>query len=165
MFAYLEAYSLNASCGYPDNRLSFGISRAQPLSSWSAICSQVRTAIAPTSRAAGWTPERADDLVVSLSLSTFDVHLAYVGCFFGRFSVLPGDNVGCVPSRPMVLRGGWFVLAMMLFRLTQKLCQGRDVQIAESTSGQACCDLLEQPGIAIRWRFRCRGGIRPEPAR
>src|ERR1700720_4418827 len=59
----------------------------------------------------------------------------------------------------MVLRGGWFVLAMMLLRLTQKLCQRRDVQIAESTSGQARCDLLEQPGIAIRVAERSEGEV------
>src|SRR3979411_3260328 len=70
----------------------------------------------------------------------------------------------------MVLRGGWFVLAMMLFRLTKKLCQRRDVQIAESTSGQARCDLLEQPGIAIRAAERSDGevasvtGVRPADA-
>src|SRR5712664_3582335 len=70
----------------------------------------------------------------------------------------------------MVLRGGWFVLAMMLLRLTQKLCQRRDVQTAESTSGQARCDLLEQPGIAIRVAERSKGkvaavtGVRPTDA-
>src|SRR5215469_8350543 len=70
----------------------------------------------------------------------------------------------------MVLRGGWFVLAMMLLRLTQKLCQRRDVQIAESTSGQARCDLLEQPRIAIRVAERSKGkvaavtGVRPTDA-
>src|SRR5580704_9438347 len=70
----------------------------------------------------------------------------------------------------MVLRGRWFVLAMMLLRLTQKLCQRRDVQIAESTSWQARCDLLEQPGIAIRVAERSKGkvaavtGVRPTGA-
>src|SRR5215472_5545159 len=59
----------------------------------------------------------------------------------------------------MVLRGGWFVLAMMLFRLTQKLRQRRDVQIAESTSGHARCDLLEQPGVAIRIAQRSKGKV------
>src|SRR5271157_1439614 len=59
----------------------------------------------------------------------------------------------------MVLRGGWFVLAMMLLRLTQKLCQRRDVQIAESASGQARCDLLEQPGVAIRVAERSKGRV------
>src|SRR6266705_1579363 len=93
------------------------------------------------------------------------------GGFFGRPSVLSRDNVGGVPPRPMVLRGGWFVLAMMLLRLTQKLCQHRDIQIAESTSGQARCDLLEQPGVAIRIAERSKGkvaavtGVRPtDPA-
>ena len=70
----------------------------------------------------------------------------------------------------MVLRGGWFVLAMMLLRLTQELCQRRDVQIAESTSGQARCDLLEQPSVAIRVAERSKGkvaavtGVRPTDA-
>src|ERR1700676_2819349 len=59
----------------------------------------------------------------------------------------------------MVLRGGWFVLAMMLLRLTQKLCQRRDVQTAESTSGQARCDLLEQPGVAIWVAERGKGKV------
>ena len=70
----------------------------------------------------------------------------------------------------MMLRGGWFVLAMMLLRLTQELCQRRDVQIAESTSGQPRCDLLEQPGVAIRVAERSKGkvaavtGVRPTDA-
>src|SRR5438270_6436600 len=71
----------------------------------------------------------------------------------------------------MVLRGGWFVLPMMLLRLTQKLCQRRDVQTAESTSGQARCDLLEQPGVAIWVAEHSKGkvaavtGVRPtDPA-
>src|SRR6202790_2255022 len=70
----------------------------------------------------------------------------------------------------MVLRGGWLVLAMMLLRLTQKLCERRDVHIAESSSGQTRCDLLEQPGVAIRVAERSKGkvaavsGIRPTDA-
>src|SRR5437879_12821825 len=59
----------------------------------------------------------------------------------------------------MVLRGGWFVLAMMLLRLAQKLTQHRDIQIAESTSGQSRCDLLEQPGVAIRIAERSKGKV------
>src|SRR5215467_8852802 len=84
-----------------------------------------------------------------LSSSAFYVQLSEFGCFFGRLTVLSRDDVRGVPPRPMVLRGGWFVLAMMLLRLAQKLGQRRDVQIAESASGQARCDLLEQPGVAI----------------
>src|SRR5580704_14214099 len=105
-----------------------------------------------------------------LSLSTFYVQLAQFGGFFGRLPVLARDNVGGVPPRPMVLRGDWFVLAMMLLRLTQKLCQRRDVQIAESTSRQARCDLLEQSGVAIRVAERSKGkvasvtGVRPTDA-
>src|SRR5215468_6443133 len=59
----------------------------------------------------------------------------------------------------MVLRGGWFVVTMMLLRLTQKLRQSRDVQIAESTPRQARCDLLEQPGVAIRVAERSKGKV------
>src|SRR5215471_17127906 len=104
-------------------------------------------------------------------LSTFYVQLAQFGGFLGRLPVLSRDHVSGVPPRPLVLRGGWFVLAMMLLSLTQKLCQRRDVQIAESTSGQARCDLLEQPGVAIRVAERSKGkvaavtGVRPaDPA-
>src|SRR6266478_1213875 len=63
----------------------------------------------------------------------------------------------------MVLRGGWFVLAVMLLRLAQKLTQRRDVQIAESTSGQARCDLLEKPCVAIRVAERSKGRVAAEP--
>src|SRR5262249_24075280 len=59
----------------------------------------------------------------------------------------------------MVLRGGWFVCTMMLLRLAQKLRQRRDVQIAESASGQARCDLLEQPGVAVRVAARSKGKV------
>src|ERR1700730_1104352 len=70
----------------------------------------------------------------------------------------------------MLLRRRWLLLAMILHRLTPKLCQRRDVQMAESTSGQARCDLLEQPGIAIRVAERSEGevaavtGVRPTDA-
>src|SRR5215510_13151861 len=59
---------------------------------------------------------------------------------------------------------------MMLLRLAQKLRQGRDVQIAESASGQVRCDLLEQPGVAVRVAERSKGkvaavtGVRPTDA-
>src|SRR6516164_3140584 len=48
---------------------------------------------------------------------------------------------------------------MMLLRLTQEFRQRRDVQIAESASGQARCDLLEQPGVAIRVAERSKGKV------
>jgi hypothetical protein len=95
------------------------------------------------------------------------MELARFGCFFRRLSLLAGYDVGGVPARPVVLRGSWFVLAMMLLRLTQKLCQHRDVQITESTSGQARCNLLEQPGVAVWVPERSKGkvatvtGVRP----
>src|SRR5262249_39810961 len=37
--------------------------------------------------------------------------------------------------------------------------QRRDVEIAESASGQARCDLLEQPGVAIRVAERSKGKV------
>src|ERR1043166_4504153 len=88
----------------------------------------------------------------------------------GSPPTLSRDNVGGVPPRPMVLRGGWFILAMMLLRLTQKLGQRRDVEIAKSTSGQARCDLLKKPAVAILVAERSKGkvaavtGVRPTGA-
>jgi hypothetical protein len=49
----------------------------------------------------------------------------------------------------------------MVLRLTQKPCQRRDVQLAEAKSGRARCDLLEQPGVAIRVAERRKGKVRP----
>src|SRR3984885_8460683 len=111
---------------------------------------------------------RTNRSMVSEGISS--MQLGQFSGFFGRLPVLSRDNVGGAPPRPMVLRGGWFVLAMMLLRLTQKFCQRRDIQIAESTSGQARCDLLEQPGVAIRVAERSKGkiasvtGVRPTDA-
>ena len=39
---------------------------------------------------------------------------------------------------------------MTLFRLSQKLCQSRDVHVAESSSGKSRLDFLQQPTVAIR---------------
>src|SRR5690349_14409725 len=69
-------------------------------------------------------PRADDDRVVTLHcvlVGTFYVELALCGCLFGCLTLLPRGNVGGVPARPMVLWRGWFVLAMTLFRLTQKV--------------------------------------------
>ena len=38
---------------------------------------------------------------------------------------------------------------MMLLGFAQKIRKSRDIQIAESSAGQAVCDFLKQPSIAI----------------
>src|SRR4029453_8875347 len=54
-----------------------------------------------------------------------------------------------VPSGPMVLRSGRFVLAMVLLGLSQKLCERRDVYAAEASSRKPCLDRLEEPAVAV----------------
>src|ERR1700728_763648 len=74
---------------------------------------------------------------------------AIFGCLFGRLALLARDNVGGIPVRPVVLRSGRFVFAMMSLCFLQKLRQRRDIQIAESSARQTGCDFLEQPSIAV----------------
>ena len=95
---------------------------------------------------------------------------AVLGRLLGSPSLLARDDVGGVPVRPVVLRGGRFVLAMMLLCLSQELGQSRDVQVAESSSGKPRLDLLEQPAVAVRIaeRGKCCVGVDrsgPGPAR
>ena len=78
------------------------------------------------------------------------VERAILGCLLGSPPALARDDVGGVPIRPVVLRSGRFVLAMVLLCLSQKLCQRRDVEVAESSSGKPRLDLLEQPAVAVR---------------
>ena len=75
---------------------------------------------------------------------------AILGCFLGSFPLLARDHVGGVPPRPVVLRSGRFVLTVVLFCLPQKLCQRLDVEVAQSSSGNTRCALLQQEAIAIR---------------
>jgi hypothetical protein len=56
-----------------------------------------------------------------------DVDLAVFGRLFGRLAVLTRDNVGGVPARPVVLRSGRLVFAVVLLSLLQELGQGRDI--------------------------------------
>jgi hypothetical protein len=49
----------------------------------------------------------------------------------GVFPILARDDVGGIPTRPVVLGSGWFVLAMMFLCLLQHLRQCRNVKIAE----------------------------------
>src|SRR4029453_14302803 len=65
-------------------------------------------------------------------------------------AVLARDKVGRVPPRPVMLRSGWFVFAMMLLRFSQKLRQCRDAHGAESSPGKPRRDFLKQPAVAVR---------------
>ena len=71
-------------------------------------------------------------------------------CLLGSPAALACDNVRGVPLRPVVLRSGGFVRAMVLLCLPQKVGQSRHVQAAESSSGKSRLDLLEQPAVAVR---------------
>src|SRR6267378_2982733 len=53
------------------------------------------------------------------------------------------------PPRESSRARGRLVLAMALLSLSQELRQGRDVQVAESSSGKPRLDLLEQPAVAV----------------
>ena len=57
------------------------------------------------------------------------VHVApgVLGGLLRRLAALARDDVGGVPPRPVVLRGGRFVLAVVLLGLSQKLGERRDV--------------------------------------
>ena len=75
-----------------------------------------------------------------------------LACFegiFGRLAILTRDDVGGVPVRPLVLRSGGLVLAMMALCFAQKACECVYVQIAESATGQARRDFLEQPAVTV----------------
>ena len=90
-----------------------------------------------------------DGLEVRASVAgTFHVKRSIFGCLLGRPAALARDDVGGVPPRPVVLRSGRFVLAMVLLCLSQKLCEGCDVH-AESSSRKPRLDLLEQPAVAV----------------
>src|SRR3954447_15626097 len=88
--------------------------------------------------------------MVSCSYCALDVELAFPGSLFGCLAVLTSDDVGGVPSRPMVFGSCRFVLAMMFFGFTQQLGQRRDVKIADPSSRQARGNFLQQPAIAVR---------------
>src|SRR4029450_6844608 len=84
-----------------------------------------------------------------LSPDSFHVERAIARCLLGSLPLLARDDVRGVPIRPVVLRSGRFVLTVMLLCFFEKLCQGRDVRAAQSPSGEARLDLLEQPGVAV----------------
>jgi hypothetical protein len=90
----------------------------------------------------------AHDRRWSSSAGLFHVARGTRGCLLGCLPLLTRNDVGGVPPRPVVLRGRRLVLAMPRLCLTQKFCQGRDVQ-AESSSGKSRLDLLEQPTVAV----------------
>jgi hypothetical protein len=53
--------------------------------------------------------------------------LAVFGCLFGSLAALTRDNVGRVPARPVVLRSGRFVFAVVVLSFLQELGQRRDI--------------------------------------
>src|SRR6266446_6753394 len=53
----------------------------------------------------------------------------------GSPSTLARDDVGGVPIGPVVLRSDWFVGAVALLGLPQKLCEGRDIHDRSSFGG------------------------------
>src|ERR1700722_11171617 len=83
------------------------------------------------------------------SVCPFDMELAVFGCLFGRLAVLTRDNVSGVPARPVVLRSGRLVFAVVLLSLFQELGQRRDIQVTKSSARQSFCDPLTQPSISV----------------
>src|SRR5688500_8979711 len=83
--------------------------------------------------------------------STGALHVArsVLGRLLGSPAALARDDVGGVPPRPVVLRSGRFVGAMMLLCLSQELGQSRDVHAAQAPPGKPRLDLLQQPAIAV----------------
>jgi len=73
-----------------------------------------------------------------------------LGSLFGSLAILTRDDIGGVPSRPVVLGGRRFVLAMMFLCLAQKLSHRRNVKVTDSSSWQPRCDFLQQPAVAVR---------------
>jgi NADH:ubiquinone oxidoreductase subunit 2 (subunit N) len=53
--------------------------------------------------------------------------LAVFSCLFGSLAALTRDNVGRVPARPVVLRSGRLVFAVMVLSLLLELGECRDV--------------------------------------
>jgi hypothetical protein len=65
------------------------------------------------------SPPVAD--AISSSAGSFNVECSVFGRLFGSPTALARDGVGGVPPRPVVLRSGRFVVAVALFRFSQKL--------------------------------------------
>ena len=63
------------------------------------------------------------------------VECSIFGCLVGSPAALARDDVGGVPPRPVVLRSGRLVRAVVLLCLSQKLRQRRDVQAASPRPG------------------------------
>src|SRR5258705_8026683 len=80
---------------------------------------------------------------------TLHVARAILGRFLGGLPLLARDDVGRVPIRPVVLRGGWFVLAVALLGFAQEIGQGRDVEAAQPAPRKPGGDLLQQPAVAV----------------
>src|SRR5262249_11894852 len=84
------------------------------------------------------------------SAGSFHVECTTLCCLLRSLPFLARDDVGTVPPRPVVLRSRCFVRTVPLFCLSQKLCQSRDIHIAQASSGKSRLDLLEQPAVAVR---------------
>src|SRR6185436_17116633 len=70
-------------------------------------------------------------------------------CILRGPAALAGDHVGGVPPRPVMLRSGPFVSAVVLLGLLEKLRQSPDVQSAETPPGEPRRDLLEEPAVPV----------------
>src|SRR6185369_12441638 len=87
----------------------------------------------------------SDSLSISLHVSP-----GLVDGLLRSLAPLSRYEVGGVPLRPVVLRRGPFVFAMVLLCLLQKRYEGRDIHAAEPSSRKPRLDLLEYPTVAIR---------------
>src|SRR5580700_615657 len=74
---------------------------------------------------------------------------AVFGCLLGGLAVLARDNIGRVPSRPIVFRSGRLVFTVVLLSLLQELGQRRYIQTTKSPAKQPRCDFLKQPSITV----------------
>jgi len=77
------------------------------------------------------------------------MELGIFGRLVGGPPVLTRDDVRRIPVRPVMLRSGRFVFAMVLLGLQQKLRQSFHIQ-AESSSRKPRRYLLKQPSVAVR---------------
>src|SRR5262245_47148353 len=90
----------------------------------------------------------------------FHMERSVLGRLLRSPAALARDDVRGVPIRPVMLRGGRFVLAMALLGLSQESSQRRDVEVAEPAPGKPRLDLLQQPAVAVWIAERCKCAVR-----